>query len=102
MYSQEFLDEMKQALLAEKERLETDLADLHAHTEMGDGDIDEEASEVEIDEVNKDLIETLSKQSELVMKALEKMDDGTYGVDESGKVISEERLRAMPWADKAL
>ena len=101
MYSQEFLDEMKQALIKEKNRLETDLADLHAHTEIGD-DADESATEVEIDEVNQDLMATLTRALDMVNAALEKVDDGTYGVDEGGKVIGEERLRAMPWADKVV
>jgi RNA polymerase-binding transcription factor DksA len=39
---------------------------------------------------------------EKVSKALGKIEAGTYGTDDEGKEISEERLRAMPWADKAL
>ena len=33
-----------------------------------------------------------------VNRALEKLDDGTYGTDACGKPIGEGRLEALPWA----
>ncbi len=101
MYSQSFIEEMKQALLANKKKLEQDLAGLQPHTEMGD-DEDDNALEVEQDNVNQDLIARIKQDLEKIDKALAKIDDGTYGIDDEGKEISEERLRALPWADKAI
>lgn len=101
MYSQEFIDEMRQRLVKEKQRLEAEVAGTMEHTEIGD-DMDEAASELEIDEVNQDLIVTMKEDIAKIDAALEKMDLGTYGVDDEGKVIGEERLRAIPWADKAI
>jgi RNA polymerase-binding transcription factor DksA len=77
------------------------LAGLSSHTEVGP-DEDENASEVAMDEVNQDLIARMHSDLDKINKALGKMDQGTYGVDDSGKVIGEDRLRAIPWADRAI
>ena len=37
-----------------------------------------------------------------IEKALAKIQAGSFGTDDEGKEISEARLRAMPWADKAI
>ena len=37
-----------------------------------------------------------------INSALAKIQNGIYGTDDEGKEISEERLRVLPWADKAL
>ena len=55
MLSKEFIEEMEQKLLAQKAKLEGDLAGLSAHTELGD-DMDSQAQEVEDDEVSQDMI----------------------------------------------
>jgi RNA polymerase-binding transcription factor DksA len=44
----------------------------------------------------------LQKDLEKVEAALNKIANGTYGTDDDGKEISEARLRAIPWADKAI
>lgn len=101
MLSKEFIDEMKQKLLEAKSKKEKELVGLSPHTEMGD-DEDENAEEVNVDEVNQDLIATLKNDLAKIDKALAKIDSGTYGTDDDGQEISEARLRAMPWADKAI
>jgi len=101
MLSQEFINEMKQRLEAEKLRLQQDLAGLAPHTEVGD-DYDDNAKEVEVDEVNRDLIARMQSDLAKIDKALAKIADGTYGTDDDGKEIAEARLRAIPWADKAI
>lgn len=101
MLSQEFIEEMKSKLLAEKTRLENDLAGLSEHTEVGD-DSDENATEVQLDEVNQNLTERMSDDLDKINIALQKIEDGSYGVDADGNQISEDRLRAIPWADKAI
>lgn len=101
MLPQSFIDEMKQALLQKKRQLEDDLAGLSAHTEMGDEE-DENASEIGVDEASQDVIAVMQADLAKINKALIKIDQGTYGTDDAGKPIGEARLKAMPWADKAL
>ncbi len=101
MFSQAFIDEMKKKLLEEKKKLEEDLKGLAPHTEIGN-DPGENAEEVELDELNQDLIARMKGDLEKVNKALAKIEKGVYGTDDEGKLISEQRLKAMPWADKAL
>lgn len=101
MLTQEFIDEMKQALEAKKEELTRELSGLKSHTELGE-DYEENAQEVQLDEVNQDVMAVLQKDLEKVEAALKKIADGTYGIDDDGKQISEARLRAIPWADKAI
>ena len=99
--SPDFIAEMKNKLLAEQQRLQDELAGLSAHTEMGD-DEDENADEVNVDEVSQDAIAAIKGDLQKIEKALEKIEQGTYGTDDDGQQISEERLRVLPWADKAL
>lgn len=101
MHSQEFIKEMESQLLAHKQRLEEDLKGLSGHTEVGE-DEDENATEVQIDEVNQDAIFRMGQDLEKVNAALAKIAAGTYGTDAEGKEISEERLRAIPWADTSI
>lgn len=101
MLSSEFIEEMKGKLLAEKARLEADLAGLSNHTEVGD-DLDENATEIQLDEVNRDLSERIKDDLSKIEIALSKIEAGTYGIDANGNEIGEDRLRAMPWADVAL
>jgi RNA polymerase-binding transcription factor DksA len=100
-YSQEFIEEMRAKLLAQQSKLQDDMSGLHAHTEMGD-DRDGNADEVAVDEVNQDLMARIKADLDKIVKALQKIDVGTYGYDESGKMIGEDRLRAIPWADTAI
>lgn len=101
MLSQNFIDEMKQKLEQQQAKFEADLAQLQPHTEMGD-DYENNAIEVEVDEVNRDLIVRIESDLEKVKAALSKIEQGTYGIDAEGNEISEDRLRAIPWADKAI
>jgi RNA polymerase-binding transcription factor DksA len=101
MLSPSFIEETKQALLAKKLQLQEDIAGINPHTELGT-EVDENAEEVGLDEVNQDLIATMRTDLDKVNKALAKIEAGTYGTDDEGREISEARLRALPWADKAL
>ncbi len=101
MLSNEFIEEMKSKLLSEKERLSVDLAQTPAHTEVGE-DYDENATEIQVDEANQDVRAMMSTDLAKIEKALAKIEAGTYGTDDDGQDISEERLRALPWADKAI
>ena len=101
MLSQDFINEMKAQLLQEKQRLTEELTGLSVHTEVGE-DYDENATEVQLDDVSHDVRARINADLQKIETALEKMEAGTYGVDDEGNQISEERLRAIPWADKAL
>lgn len=101
MLSKAFIEEMKQKLLAAKMRLQKDLSGLVPHEELG-SDLDSSAQEVEDDERNQDLIARIHTDLAKIEKALEKIANGSFGKDDEGNEIPEERLRALPWADKAL
>lgn len=101
MLPAQFIKEMQEKLLEAKAKLEQELSGLNAHTEMGD-DEDENAEELNVDEVSQDLISRISQDLQKINKALAKIDQGTYGIDNQGREISEERLRALPWADRAI
>lgn len=101
MLSQEFIEEMKTKLLAEKERLAKDSSEIKDHTELGQ-EYDENIQEVELDELNVDLRKHMNADLAKIEKALAKIENGTYGTDDDGNEISEERLSVIPWADKAI
>lgn len=101
MIDQNFTQEMKTKLLAERQRFQAELEGLQPHTELGSEEEDQ-SNELVLDEVNQDLISRITQDLEKIEKALTKIEAGTYGTDDEGKEISMERLRAIPWADKAL
>lgn len=108
--SKEFIEEMQTALLAEQKRIEGELKTRsHASTREADhreaeyedyGDQPEDnAVEVADFDATLNIETTLEEQLNRVIAALQRIDDGTYGVDEETKLpISEERLRANPTA----
>lgn len=101
MLDQNFIETMKEKLLSEKAKLEAELSSSLAHTELGE-DLDSQIQEAENDEVSQDVI--LARKSDLlkIENALEKIEQGTYGIDDEGNEISKERLEVLPWADKAI
>ncbi len=101
MLSPQFIEEMRTMLLEEKKRLTEDTAGLPSHTEVGD-DYDENATEVQLDDVNRDITGRMHEDLIKIDAALAKIENGTYGTDDEGHEISEDRLRVLPWADKAL
>lgn len=101
MLSQEFIEEMKQALEAKKAELAQELSGLKSHTELGQ-DYEENAQEVQLDEISQDVMAVITSDLAKIETALKKIEDGTYGTDQLGKEISEARLRVIPWADKAI
>jgi RNA polymerase-binding transcription factor DksA len=101
MLTQSFVEEMKQKLLSQKKKLEGDLAGLVPHEELGD-DADSSVQEIEVDEVSQDMIARIKADLEKIEKALSKIEKGNYGVDDEGNAIAEDRLRVIPWADKAI
>ncbi len=101
MHSQAFISEMKEKLLAAKAELTEELKNLNPHTDLGDDD-DENAEEINVDEVNQQVAVRIKGDLEKIDAALAKIEAGTYGTDSSGADIPEGRLRALPWADSSV
>lgn len=101
MLSQDFIEEMKAKLLAEKDRLTADVAGMSEHTELG-REFDENAQEVELDDLNTDMRGRMQADLGKIEKALAKIEAGTYGTADDGQEIPEDRLKAIPWADQVI
>lgn len=101
MHSEDFIAEMKQKLEESKSKLQEELSGLPEHTEMGENE-DDGLGELEVDEVNQDVRARIEQDLAKIDKALAKIEAGTYGTDDDGKEIDEDRLRVLPWADKAI
>lgn len=101
MLSKEFIKEMQSKLLEERARLNKEMQGLPAHVELGNRD-DDNALEAEEDEVRRGIKMRVQADLAKVEKALGKIAAGTYGVDDEGNEIGEERLKVLPWADKAI
>lgn len=103
------LAELKEKLLSQKQQLESELSRIadpakaqgDYNTKFNDigTDEDENASEVEEYADNLALENSLEKQLHDVLAAIEKIEEGNYGVCENcNKAISIDRLEAYPAA----
>jgi RNA polymerase-binding transcription factor DksA len=109
-FDKKFLDEQRALLLEERAKYQRsaqllkDEADaLVLEREPGDVQFDEESGEGDTLAVERDFDLALSAQArqqvEEIDAALERIDNGTYGLCRvSGKPIPKERLQAIPWA----
>lgn len=108
-YDKEFLERMKSVLLREKESLERDLSrfarpagDEGEYTTIEENlgtDIDDSATETEINENNRSLERSLEAKLKDVLDALEKIESGTYGIcEKTEREIPRERLEVLPMA----
>jgi RNA polymerase-binding protein DksA len=110
MVSQDLQTELRDQLLADRQRLEQEIANLGSdgvnasvfqddETDAVDQHPADDASELFEREKNMSLTFTLQRSLDEVNAALQKFEDGTYGVCEvCGKPIAEKRLRAFPAA----
>lgn len=109
MVSQELADKLHQQLIAEKERLKREIDTLQggisadnfdeAGTDAADQHPADEGSELFEREKNLAVQATLMRQLDEVNVALQKFENGTYGMCETcGRPIDERRLRAFPAA----
>lgn len=108
LFTETFLTDIHQTLLAEKARLEKELAGFASKNKAVAGDYDAKFSEYGDDEdenvqeieeytVNKPLEMSLENSLRDVNKALKRMDEGTYGICKyCDKQIDEKRLLARP------
>jgi RNA polymerase-binding transcription factor DksA len=109
MISKELLNELHEQLVQEKSRLQREIDNLQEGINAGTYDIEgmdsvdqhpaDEGTELFEREKNLAVQSTLSRELDEVNIALQKFEDGTYGVCEMcGKPIDERRLRAFPAA----
>jgi RNA polymerase-binding protein DksA len=109
MISQDLSNELHEQLLAERQRLQGEIDNLKEGVNAAVFQADEQdsydqhpadqGSELFEREKNQSLIFTLQRSLDEVNEALQKFEDGTYGVCEvCGKPIAEKRLRAFPAA----
>lgn len=108
-HNKAFIEEMKGKLLAEKAKVEGELSRFAKPTEeegeyetqFEDIGRDPEDNAHEVEAYGSDLAleQTLEGRLKDIADALEKIENGTYGVSEkSGRRIPEDRLRAFPEA----
>ena len=107
---QKIIEELKSALLKEKDELEKGLARIARPVDKQSGDYEtsfedigtdreDNASEVEQYSDNLPVEFALEKKLKDIISALERMENGTYGICENCNIeISLERLRANPSA----
>ena len=111
------LDYFKKKLLEEKARLESELSGISRRDTASPGGRDATAGGMEVDPAdeneladkleemddNNGIADTLEKQLAEVDAALERIKNGTYGLDEAtGKPIDRARLEANPSARNSI
>lgn len=109
------LDELRAALLAERERVAHAIEYLHEENQGSLEDdtgkiapgVDNHPADAATETVDRELDYTLEENAEHVLAAidaaLKRMEDGTYGMCQNcGQPISPERLEAMPWATRCI
>lgn len=96
-------DRARALLTAERERIERAVAEL-AHQDTGEPAEDDpasEASDLYQDELDEGLADDLREELAAVERAEARLAAGTYGLSiESGEPIPDERLEAIPWAER--
>ncbi len=108
-YDKEFLENMRERLLEEKKSLENDLSrfakpfgeegEYRTIEENLGSDMDDSATETEINDNNRSLERSLEANLRDALDALAKIDAGTYGIcEKTGREIPRERLEALPMA----
>jgi DnaK suppressor protein len=97
-------DRARELLAAERERIERALARL-AHQDTGEPSDDEDpgnlASELYQNELDEGRADDLREELAAIERAEERLAAGTYGLSvESGNPIPDERLEALPTAER--
>jgi DnaK suppressor protein len=92
----------RERLAEERARIERELEGI-GRQEPGEEPEDEGDQADDLDQAGKDeaIREQLQRTLEAIQKAEERLDDGSYGKSViSGEPIPDERLEALPWADR--
>jgi RNA polymerase-binding transcription factor len=96
------VEHARERLADERARIEQELERL-GQSEASDEpqDSGDQANELEQTDTDNALREDLRRTLESIERAEARLDDGTYGVSVvSGEPIPDERLEAIPWADR--
>ena len=96
-------DRARELLKSERERIERQLDNLQSGTSEDEpsGDPADDATQLHDREVDEGIAEGLRADLAAIERADERLAQGTYGVSiESGKPIPDERLEALPWAER--
>lgn len=94
-----YLVELRTALLAAAQSDEDEEADARRESSDRPREYEDDAQKLADLELDGNLVVRNLKRLAIVERALEKLNDGTYGVsDVSGKPITRERLEAVPEA----
>jgi RNA polymerase-binding transcription factor DksA len=97
--SEQFLNDQKKSLLAEKDRLEKEIRKLGRYPDYGETP-DDNDMELRDFENNKSIEDQLLAVLEKIGTALKAIDNGTYGqCKECQNLIESGRLKVMPYAD---
>ena len=84
--------ELREQIAVEREKVEPSFTTNPDHTEI--------AHEYQFRGRNMSILDRLEEQLLDIDRALERIDEGTYGICANcGKPIQAERLEALPWAD---
>jgi DnaK suppressor protein len=92
----------RKLLERERERIERSLAHQQSDDENEPSpDPADDATRLHDREVDAGIAESLRADLAAIERAEERLEQGTYGVSiESGKRIPDERLEALPWAER--
>jgi DnaK suppressor protein len=92
----------RERLAGERARIEQELERLGQATSSDEPqDTGDQANELEQTDTDNALREDLRRTLEAIEKAEARLEEGTYGVSVvSGDPIPDERLEAVPWADR--
>jgi DnaK suppressor protein len=102
-------DRARELLERERERVLRELGDLRS-SQAGEGELSsidqhtaDAGSQLFDAERDRSMIERLEGDLEAIKRARKRLDDGTYGVSvDSGNPIPDERLEALPWAERTV
>jgi len=101
MLNQDFILKMQAELLAEKEEVEKNIAELQMpELELENPDFDDLANDAVEDILQGSSLSVLNNLLAKINSALERIEEGTYGVClETGQEIPEELLTKEPWME---
>ena len=102
------IDQARERLRIERERIENALADLERVIESEKQDIvevetapEDDGELIQDEAVDTALAAQLRAELEALERAEERLEEGNYGLSvESGEPIAPERLEAIPWAER--
>jgi DnaK suppressor protein len=95
-------DRARELLSRERKRIEGQLANLSTNADEEDNaDPADGAARLQEQEVDAGISEGLRSDLEAIERAEERLANGTYGISiESGEPIPDQRLEALPWAER--